>query len=252
VGSLAKEFRRREKTVGIVAVDPTSPFTRGALLGDRVRMQDLTLDAGVFIRSMATRGALGGLAPATNDVVTVLDAVGWDVILVETVGAGQDEVEIAGTAHTTVVMTVPGAGDDIQAIKAGILEIADVLVVNKADLPGADAVVRQLRVYLNLHRNQGWTVPVLSTVATKEQGIAELADAIEKHRAYLAESGALARAQLDRARRQVLAATSQQLLERILQPADADGHLQELVQAVANREMDPHTAAGRLIQVGGR
>ncbi|MFQ6020282.1 MAG: methylmalonyl Co-A mutase-associated GTPase MeaB, partial [Dehalococcoidia bacterium] len=150
VGALAKEFRRRQRSVGIVAVDPTSPFSQGALLGDRIRMQELTSDAGVFIRSMATRGALGGLASATSDVVTVLAAAGWEVILVETVGAGQDEVEVADTAHTTIVVVVPGAGDDIQAIKAGILEIADILVVNKADLPVAGRTARQLEGMLSL------------------------------------------------------------------------------------------------------
>ncbi len=247
VAGLAREFRRRQRTVGIVAVDPTSPFSHGALLGDRIRMQELTLDAGVFIRSMATRGALGGLAPATNEVVTVLDAVGWDIVLVETVGAGQDEVEIADTAHTTVVMTTPGAGDDIQALKAGILEIADILVVNKADRPGADLVARQLHIYLDLQRNRGWNVPVLPIIATNGQGIDELADAIQKHHSYLKESGALERARLERARRQLLAVASQQLLAKVLQATEANGRLQQLVQAVADRELDPHTAAQRLL-----
>ena len=252
VGGLAKEFRRRQKAVGIVAVDPTSPFSHGALLGDRIRMQELTMDQGVFIRSMATRGALGGLAPNINDVVTVLDAAGNDVVLVETVGAGQDEVEIADTAHTSIVISVPGAGDDIQALKAGILEIADILVVNKADLSGADVLARQLHIFLDLNRREGWTVPILSTVAAKNEGVAELAQAIEKHRAYLEESGALERVRLERARRQLLAVARNQLLEEVLRAAEANGHLERLIQAVARRELDPHTAAAQLIASDGR
>ncbi len=188
VGALAREYRARDRTVGIVAVDPTSPFTRGAILGDRVRMQELTSDPGVFIRSMATRGTLGGLGPATNDMVTVMDAAQKDVIIVETVGAGQDEVEVADTAHTTVVISVPGAGDEIQALKAGILEIADILVVNKADQPRAETTVHQLHAFLNLSRDEGWDVPILKTVATKGEGITELAEAIDGHRSFLKTS----------------------------------------------------------------
>ncbi len=246
VGSLAREYRRRGRTVGIVAVDPTSPFSHGAILGDRIRMQDLTSDPDVFIRSMATRGALGGLAAATGDVVTVLDAAGKDVILVETVGAGQDEVEIAETAHTTVVINIPGAGDDMQAIKAGILEIADILVVNKADLPLADTVYKQLHIFMSLERNKGWQVPILKTVAHKAQGIAELADAIEAHRAYLAESGRLEELRRQRARRQLLAVAQSLLLEAAL-GASGDGRVDELVEAIARRQTDPRTAAERLI-----
>lgn len=252
VGALAKVFRQRQKTVGIVAVDPTSPFSQGAILGDRIRMQELTLDQGVFIRSMATRGALGGLAPTTNDIITVLDAAGKDVVLVETVGAGQDEVEVADTAHTTIVVSVPGAGDDIQALKAGILEIADILVVNKADLPGADVVARQLHIFLTLKRDEGWTVPIISTVAAKDEGVGEVADAIERHRAYLEESGAWERTRWQRARRQLLAVAREVLLADVLRAAEANGHLDRLVQAVAQRELDPYTAAAKLIETAGR
>ena len=171
------------RSVGIVAIDPTSPFSHGALLGDRIRMQDLTSDPEVFIRSMATRGALGGLAAATNDIVAVLDASGKDMVIVETVGAGQDEVDIADTAHTSIVISIPGAGDDMQAIKAGILEIADILVVNKADLPAAESVYKQLHIFMDLARHEGWEVPIIKTVSSKGEGITKLLEAIDSHRA---------------------------------------------------------------------
>jgi LAO/AO transport system kinase len=251
IGALAREYRSRGRTVAIVAIDPTSPFSHGAVLGDRVRMQELTSDPGVFIRSMATRGALGGLAPATNDVVTILDAAHKDVILVETVGAGQDEVEVADTAHTTIVISLPGAGDEVQAIKAGILEIADILVVNKADQPRADMTARQLAAFLTMGRNEGWEVPVLKTVALKEQGIAELADAIDRHRSFLETSGRLEEARRHRARRQLLALAQGELLARVLAAAEADGQVERLVEAIAKRKLDPHTAAERLIKRAG-
>jgi LAO/AO transport system kinase len=244
-GALARELRGRGKTIGIVAVDPTSPFSHGAILGDRIRMQDLTSDPGVFIRSMATRGALGGLAAATVDIVTVLDAAGMDVVIVETVGAGQDEVEVADTAHTTVVVNIPGAGDDMQAIKAGILEIADILVVNKADLPNAESVFKQLHIYTDLQRQAGWDVPIIKTIAHKDEGAAELADAIEEHRAYLIESGRLDDMSRQRAHRQLLAVAQATLLEGVL--AKAGNLVDELVEQIARREIDPRTAADRLI-----
>jgi LAO/AO transport system kinase len=246
-GALAREYRKRGRSVAIVAVDPTSPFSHGAILGDRIRMQDLTSDAGVFIRSMATRGALGGLAAATGDVVTVMDAAGFDVVLVETVGAGQDEVEIADTAHTTVVINIPGAGDDMQAIKAGILEIADILVVNKADQAAAEAVYKQLHIYTDLQRHEGWDVPILKTVAHRDQGIPELLEEIDKHRAYLAESGRLEAMRRTRARRQLLAVVQTRLLQEVVAKAEQNGGLDGLVDSIAGRELDPHTAAEQLI-----
>jgi len=254
VGALARHFRQRDRSIGIVVTDPTSPFSHGALLGDRIRMQDLTSDPGVFIRSMATRGALGGLAPATNDVVTVLEAAGKEVVLVETVGAGQDEVEIADTAHTTIVMSIPGAGDEIQTIKAGILEIADILVVNKADQMGADLIARQLHMFLTLSKDRGWEVPIIKTTAHQGKGVSELADAIDRHRVYLEESGRLEEIRRHRARRQLLSLAQSQFLAYVLATAEADGHIETLVEAVARREMDPHTAAERLIEAvaGGR
>jgi LAO/AO transport system kinase len=211
-------------------------------------MQELTSDPGVFIRSMATRGALGGLASTTSDVTTVLDAAHKDIIIVETVGAGQDEVEVADTAHTTVVISVPGAGDEVQAIKAGILEIADILVVNKADQQRAEMTARQLAVFLNLNRDEGWEVPILKTIAIKGQGVVELADAIDRHRSFLETSGRLEEARRRRARRQLLALAGEQLLSRVLATAEGNGRLEELVEAIAKREVDPHTAAQRLIE----
>lgn len=245
-GALIRELRQRGKTVGVVAVDPTSPFSHGAILGDRIRMQDLTSDPEVFIRSMATRGALGGLAATTNDVVTVLDAAGKDVVIVETVGAGQDEVEIADTAHTTIVVNIPGAGDDMQAIKAGILEIADILVVNKADLPQAESVFKQLHIYTDLQRNEGWDVPILKTVSNRDEGVEALADALEKHRNYLTASGRLEEMHRHRAHRQILAVTQATLLESVL-VATGD-MLDDLVEQIARREIDPRSAAEKLIE----
>ncbi len=245
---LAREFRRRERTVGIVAVDPTSPFTRGAILGDRIRMQDLARDPEVFIRSMATRGELGGLAPATAEVAAVLDACAKDVVLIETVGAGQDEVEVASMADTTVVVLTPGAGDDVQAMKAGMMEVADVLVVNKADLPGAESVVALLRAMITPASRGRLDVPVIETVATKGTGVGELADSIEAHRNRLEQSGQLEGLRRERARRQVLALARQQLLETVLRATDREGRFQDLVESVLRRELDPYSAARALIE----
>jgi LAO/AO transport system kinase len=247
-GALAREFRRRERSVGIVAVDPSSPFTHGALLGDRIRMQELTSDPEIFLRSMATRGSLGGLAPATSQVVAVLDAAGKDVVIVETVGAGQDEVEIAGAAETTVVVNTPGTGDDVQALKAGILEIADVLVVNKSDQPAADRLVQQLQALVTRGAGEERGVPVLMTVAITGEGVPELADAVDEHRRYLRESGRLERHRLVQARHQVLALARHELLARVLRATEENGRLDELVDAVARRDLDPYSAARRLIE----
>jgi LAO/AO transport system kinase len=239
---------RRGRTIGIVAVDPSSPFTRGALLGDRIRMQELTRDPEVFVRSMATRGELGGLAPMTAEVVDVLDAAGKDIVVVETVGAGQDEVEVASAAETTLLVLTPAGGDDVQAMKAGVMEVADLLVVNKADLPGADALAAQLTAVASQATRGRLDVPILRTVATKGTGIAELADAIEEHRRRLQSSGELELLRFDRARRQLLALARQQLLAAVLRATERDGRLDALVRAVAARELDPYAAARRLIE----
>ncbi len=247
-GALVREFRGRGRRVGIVAVDPSSPFTHGALLGDRIRMQDLTSDPEVFLRSMATRGSLGGLAASTAQVVAVLDAAGKDLVFIETVGAGQDEVEIAGTAQTTLVINTPGTGDEVQAIKAGILEIADIFVVNKADQPGADSLVHQLQALASFSADRRRPIPVLKTVAITGRGITELADSIEEHRRYLEESGQLAEHRQAQARHQVLALARHELLARVLRTTAENGRLSELVAAVAERDLDPYTAARRLIE----
>jgi len=236
--------------VGIVAVDPSSPFTHGALLGDRIRMQELTSDPEIFLRSMATRGSLGGLASATAQVVAVLDAAGKDAVLIETVGAGQDEVEIAGAAETTVVVNTPGTGDDVQALKAGILEIADVLVVNRADQPGADTLVHQLQALVT-RVGDDRVIPVLKTVATTGDGVVELVDAIDEHRRYLRESGQAERHRLAQARHQVLALARHELLARVLRATEENGQLDELVGAVAQRDLDTYSAARRLIESAG-
>jgi LAO/AO transport system kinase len=288
VNALALNLRRGTDeqaplTVGIIAVDPTSPFSGGAILGDRIRMRDLSGDRGIFIRSMASRGSLGGLAWATADAVKVLDAAGYDVVVVETVGAGQAEVEIARTAHTTVVVEVPGLGDDVQAIKAGILEIADVFAVNKADLEGTEHAVMALRMMLDLDMgadhsimhhgrlmqvasqqdssNAGervdrddakdiWRPPILKTVATQRQGIAELADAILAHRAYLARSGRLARRQRARAAAELETIIQHESLRRILARTDPDA-LDALLERIARREIDPYTASQQLLGDAG-
>ncbi len=265
VNELAKEFRLRGFKVGIVAVDPTSPFTGGAILGDRIRMRDLYNDPGVFIRSMATRGSLGGLARATADAVKILDAAGYDKILVETVGAGQAEVDIASTAHTTLVVEVPGLGDDIQVIKAGILEIADIFVVNKADLEGADGVALSLEVMMSLGNSEKilhhgilmeikpssespkprWRPPICKTIATRGEGIKALAETIEKHLAFLKESGAWEEKEKLRASREVEEILRTELLKRVLSKVDRQA-IEEILGQVVKREIDPYTAAEKL------
>jgi LAO/AO transport system kinase len=245
-GALAREYRRRGKTLGIVAIDPTSPFSHGALLGDRIRMQDLTSDPDVFLRSMATRGALGGLARSTAGVVTALDAFGKDVVIIETVGAGQDEVEIAMMADTTVVVLTPGSGDDVQAMKAGIMEIADILVVNKCDLPSADLLERQLRSIVEAARS-GRVTPIVQAAGALGEGIEELADALEEHREYLAQADIRTKHRAAQARHQVLTLARQRLIDRVVLEHGADGKLDELVARVAARQIDPHAAADELI-----
>lgn len=269
VNALALALRQRGQTVGIVAVDPTSPFSGGAVLGDRVRMIDLAGDGGVYIRSMASRGNLGGLAAATGDVVRVLDAAGFAVILIETVGAGQSEVDIARMAHTTVVVDAPGLGDDVQAIKAGILEIADILVVNKADRPGAQNTVRALRAMLELGhrlRNAGhhgvgllpapansapaldsWSVPVIETIATEHTGIADVLAALDEHRAHLHRTGEIAGRERQRVEAELLARLREALLARLLTERAPDA-LEETIQRILRRELDPGAAVRALVE----
>src|SRR5690242_5457321 len=248
VNALALHWRRAGKTIGIVAVDPTSPFTGGAILGDRIRMQPLGGDPGVFVRSMASRGRLGGIARATGDTIDLLDAAGFDVVVVETVGAGQGEVEIASAAHTTLVIEVPGMGDDVQAIKAGILEIADIFVVNKADREGADATIRQLRAMLHLGGppRDGWEPPILPAVAMREEGIVAIADAVDRHLQHLRAAGRLAAREQARAARELQLIVQETALERVRARVTGDTW-DAFVGRIARRELDPYTVAEELL-----
>lgn len=248
VNEIAKQYRRRGQRVGIVAVDPTSPFSGGALLGDRLRMQDLSGDAGVFIRSMATRGSLGGLAAATADAVKVLDAAGFEIVLIETVGAGQNEVDIARNAHTTLVVEAPGMGDDIQAIKAGMMEIADLLIVNKADHDEVSATVAALEMNLNLKpkTENEWRPPVLKTIATTGEGVAQVVEWIGKHRAYLQAHHLLHARERARARAELEKVVQNELMARLLRGVNGT-KFDTLVEQIVAREMDVYAAAEQLI-----
>jgi LAO/AO transport system kinase len=249
VYELAKEFRLRGKTIGIIAVDPTSPFSGGALLGDRIRMQRLSTDEGVFIRSMASRGHLGGLARATGDAIKVMDAFARDIIMVETVGAGQSEVEIARAAHTVLVVDAPGLGDEIQAIKAGLLEIADIFVVNKADRDGADKTLLTLQMMLDMNhasREGGWVPPVIRTIALQGEGSALVADAVEEHLGYLKTSGQLHVRSRRLAEEELRRILGQELLGRLLDQVQEE-QWEFLVGKVDGRELDPYTAADKLL-----
>ena len=247
VDQLARLYRKENRTVGIVAVDPTSPYTGGAILGDRIRMQDHFSDPGIYIRSMATRGSLGGLARTTADVATVLDASGRDLVLIETVGVGQDEVEIVRLADVTVVILVPGMGDDVQTIKAGIMEIADIFVINKSDHNGADRVEREIRGLQSLAmRHDGWTPPIVKTVASEGTGVEELVAAIAEFEAYLKqENRALTRSVENWQERLV-----EMLRDAMLDKARAqlgDGNLARLAAEVAEHKRDPYTLVEELV-----
>ncbi len=248
VDQLAIRYRKDGLTVGILAIDPTSPFSGGAILGDRIRMQRHFLDDGVFIRSLATRGHFGGLTKSTNDMITVLDAMGKDIIMVETVGVGQDEIEIAHCAHTTLLVTVPGMGDEIQAIKAGIMEIGNIFVVNKADREGSRKTIRELRNLIELgvrrRHDQGWEPLIVQTEAVKNRGIEELYEAIHKHREYLT-SGDMTRWEMavrKRARTQLMEALREEVMRSVLKKLEEDGHsFDELVERIAAKEQDPYS-----------
>ena len=251
VNELTKSLRAQGTTVGIVAVDPSSPFTGGALLGDRVRMRDLAGDTGVFIRSMATRGSLGGLARATADVVKVLDAAGFAVVLVETVGAGQAEVDIARTAHTTVVVEAPGLGDEVQALKAGLMEIADVLVVNKADRPGAAQTARALEMVINRNAGRGtdnnvWRPPILKTIALDGSGVPEVLAAVAAHREHLRTSGAWAEREHARIETELCNVLQQELFDRLLARVGEE-KIQAWVARITAREVDVYAAVQAIL-----
>jgi LAO/AO transport system kinase len=246
VNVLTLALRRAGSTVAILAVDPSSPFTGGALLGDRLRMRDLAGDPGVFIRSTASRGAMGGLARTTADMAAAFDAAGYDKILIETVGAGQAEVDIASTAHTVLVIESPGLGDDVQAIKAGILEVADLLVVNKADLPSAENTVRALRASVDMMpADLAWKPPIIQTVATLGQGIADLTQAVEQHLAYLVSSGERLRRERKRLRHELSTRLQDLLLDKLVTRL-GNGHFEAAVERILAREWDPLSAAKQL------
>jgi LAO/AO transport system kinase len=250
VQRLAQHWRAEGQRVGIVAVDPSSPFTGGAILGDRIRMAEIYTDPGVFIRSMATRGALGGLARATSDAVDVLDAAGFDVVVIETVGVGQDEVDIVRAAETTAVVLPPGLGDDIQAIKAGILEIADVFVVNKADREGAARTEAELGMMLDLTPRlaSAWRPPIVRTVAPAAKGIAETAAALASHAAFHRESGDGARRAERRARARLRAILDERFRRAVEKPVGAEDGLADAVSRVVARKEDPYAAADAVFE----
>ncbi len=250
VTHLVREVRRRDRKIGVVAVDPSSPFSGGAILGDRIRMMELAGDPNVFIRSMASRGSLGGLSASTRDVVRAMDAAGYNPIIIETIGAGQAEVEVMRAAHTVLVVSAPGMGDEVQAIKAGILEIADIFVVSKADKPGADQTVAELAMLLSLdplrrHHDKSkpyWRIPVLKTSAIKDQGITHLVDTIEQHYQYLVESSMLA----NRMQRQVRSEVESLVIHAVILALKArvtEAEWQQLMEDITTRERDPYSVA---------
>jgi LAO/AO transport system kinase len=248
---LAQRYRSQARTVGIICVDPTSPFTGGAFLGDRVRMQELSGDPDVFIRSMGSRGALGGLSVATNDVINILDAFGKDFIIVETVGAGQVEIEVVKYAHTCIVITMPGAGDEIQAIKAGILEIGDIFVVNKADRDGAQRTIADLEMMIDTkpgNERAAWKPPVLATVALEGDGTPELEDAIARHAEHLRTSGQLERKTEQRMKAELLEILNLKVSRAADKALEEEGKGKELVRRMAARELDPYSAAEEVVK----
>lgn len=246
-GALIRKYREQGKTVGIVAVDPTSPFSGGAILGDRIRMNDLTLDKGVYIRSMGTRGSLGGLSSKTADAVKLMDAFGLDVIFIETVGVGQSEVDIVKNADTTLVVLVPGLGDDIQAIKAGILEIGDVFVINKCDRDGADRLNVEIEMMLDLGEAQNWRPPIERTIASKGQGVSDVVASLGEHRKYLEESGLLEERRRERARSEMLEMIHDRISRYIEDKISNTGEFSDSVEQVFERKTDPFTVVDSIV-----
>jgi LAO/AO transport system kinase len=253
VDQMLAHLRKAGKTVGVLAVDPTSPFTGGAILGDRIRMQRHSLDEGVFIRSLATRGHFGGLTQSTRSAIDVLDAMGKDYILVETVGVGQDEVDVVKSAQTTIIVVIPGMGDDIQAIKAGILEVGDIFAINKADREGADKTLNELRQMISMghqkYKEGKWTPPILKVEAVFDRGVVELLEAIEKHRAYLMSSGGdqhLVRRTL-RIREELAEMVKNRLVQEVLDQLIESGDFERAVEAILAGDMDPYTASDNLV-----
>jgi LAO/AO transport system kinase len=248
VDQLAREYRKQERTVGILAVDPTSPYTGGAILGDRIRMQSHHADPGIYIRSMATRGNLGGLARATTDAATVLDAAGKDIVLIETVGVGQDEIDIVRLADVTVVILVPGMGDDVQTIKAGIMEIADIFVINKSDREGADRVEREIRSMQSLAiRSDKWTPPIIKTVAMDGRGIPELATAIVNYEQFLQQKDLLLKKKISSWRERLIEMLRDGLLERLLSESLPEEEIARLAAEIAEHKRDPYSLVEEIV-----
>jgi LAO/AO transport system kinase len=247
VDQLARHYRKQDRTVGIIAVDPSSPYTGGAILGDRIRMQEHFSDPGIFIRSMATRGSLGGLARTTSDIAMVLDASGRDVVMIETVGVGQDEIDIVRIADVTVVILVPGMGDDVQTIKAGIMEIADIFVINKSDRDGAERVEREIRALqsLAIHSDK-WTPPIIKTAATEGKGIESLAEAIESYEGYLQNNNLLVQRKIQNWQQRLLEMLRDVLLEEAHQKI-GEGKLAHYAAEIVNRERDPYSVVEEIV-----
>ena len=246
---LARAYRAQGKTVGIIAIDPTSPFTGGAILGDRIRMNGLTMDEGVFIRSMGTRGSLGGLSHKTADAVKAMDAFGKDIIFVETVGVGQSEVDIVKAADTTMVVLIPGMGDDIQAIKAGILEIGDVFTINKADHDGADKLVREMNMMLDLDGLMtDWRPPIQKVIASQNEGITETIENIEKHFKYISENGILTKRRTERSKNEMLDVLHSNIGSYITNKLVETGKMDEYVEQIKARETDPYTVVSNVMK----
>ena len=253
VDQLAREYRRQQRTVGIIAVDPTSPFSGGAILGDRIRMQAHHADPGIYIRSMATRGSLGGLAGTTADVATVLDASGRDLVLIETVGVGQDEVDIVRLADITVVILVPGMGDDVQTIKAGIMEIADIFVINKSDREGAERVEREIRAMQSLAaRQDNWSPPIIKTVATEGTGTGELAKAIADYEAYLAKNNLLLKKRARHWHDRLLEMLRDTLLRRVVREQLGEAEITRYAAEVAEHKRDPYSLVEEIVTSLGK
>jgi LAO/AO transport system kinase len=248
VDRLTAVMRQHGRTIGIIAADPTSPFTGGAILGDRIRMQQHYLDAGVFIRSMATRDRHGGLSPAAKDVMKLMDAAGKDLILVETVGVGQTELDIVETTDTTIVLLVPEAGDAIQTLKAGLMEIGDIFVVNKADREGADRLMAELQTMRQIQQTpDGWEVPIVTTQAHLGVGVEALYDSIQAHQRFLVESGELHRRRAQHRRNELWALVEHQIRQRLMQRVREDPTLAALIEQVMQAAIDPHTAAAHIL-----
>ena len=249
IGALTAKLRAADREIGVLSIDPSSPFTRGALLGDRIRLSEHFLDPGVFIRSMASRGALGGLSEHALQAALVMDAAGKDDVLLETVGVGQGEIDIVDHADTIVLALMPGSGDSIQALKAGVMEIPDLILVNKADHPMTDTMVREIRGVLSLAEDAGgWQVPILRTEASRGEGIEELASKIDEHRAYIESEGTLERRRARNLRNEVLGIASARLRRRLTEAVADDPEVAEMLERVVRRELDPATAAGELLE----